>query len=126
MTMHLVGPYLTTTRYNSKKKPSNSQKLAKAKAEHEEFLKRMGIGKSTMPVDKKGRRVSIHDVPDLRAGITSTVKLSNTVAGSGTKIEEKRYTGTEIAGIAVTHKSNLVPIRRDNMQAAIDISQMRR
>lgn len=124
MTMHLVGPYLTTTRYNSKKKPSNSQKLAKAKAEHDEYLKRMGIGKSPMPVDKKGRRVSIHDMPDLRAGITSTVKLSNTVAGSGTKIEEKRYTGTLIKGIATMHKSNAVPIM--NKEQAIDISNMRR
>lgn len=122
--MHLVGPYLTTTRYNSKQKASNSQKLAKAKSDHEEFLKTMGVGKSKMLVDKRGVRVSIYSAPDLRAGITSTVKLSNKVAGSGAKIEEKRYTGTLITGIATMHKSNAVPII--NKEQAIDISNMRR
>ena len=28
MTMHLVKPYLTTTRYNGKQKKSNSKRLA--------------------------------------------------------------------------------------------------
>ena len=40
---------------------------------------------------------------------------------SGTK-----YTGDEIAGIVVTHKSNLMPIRKDNKQAAVDAASMRR
>tara|TARA_B110000238_G_C15880743_1_gene333350 strand:+ start:105 stop:416 length:312 start_codon:yes stop_codon:yes gene_type:complete len=42
--MHLVGPYLTTTRYNQKK--SNRKKSArqiKSEAEHNKFLRKMGI-----------------------------------------------------------------------------------
>ena len=45
MTMHLVKPYLSTTRYNIKK-PKLSPKDIKAKKEHEKFLRQMGVGKS--------------------------------------------------------------------------------
>ena len=123
--MHLVGPHLTTTRYNSKKKQSNSKKLAKAKEDHEAWLKSKGVGKSTLPVDRKGKRVGLYDVPDLMKDIVIAVKTSDKV-GNGSAKETKVYTGNEIAGIAVTHKSNLMPIRKDNKQAAIDIAQMRR
>ena len=37
-----------------------------------------------------------------------------------------KYTGNEIAGIVVTHKSNLMPVRKDNKQAAVDAANMRR
>jgi hypothetical protein len=43
MTMHLVGPYLTTTRYNSKKKKSNSKKLAEATDKHNAWLAKQGL-----------------------------------------------------------------------------------
>ena len=122
MSMHLVGPYLTTTKYNSKKKVPNTKKLQAAKAEHEAWLKKMGVGKSTMPVDKKGKRVGIYEIPDYT--VESSVKLSNNVAGSGAKVEEKRYTGTLIKGIATMHKSNAVPII--NQAQAIEVSTMRR
>ena len=42
MSMHLVGPYLTTTRYNSKKKKLNARQQ-KAQTEHEKWLKKMGV-----------------------------------------------------------------------------------
>lgn len=120
--MHLVGPYLTTTKYNSKQKSSKSKKLAQARADHEEWLRGIGIGKSPMPVNKHGKREGLYDIPNYKT--ESTVKLSNTVAGSGVKIEEKRYTGTLIKGIATMHKSNAVPII--SKEQAIDISNMRR
>lgn len=122
MSMHLVGPYLTTTKYNSKKKVPNTKKLQAVKAEHEAWLKKMGVGKSALPVDKKGKRVGIYDIPDY--SVESSVKLSNNVAGSGAKVEEKRYTGTLIKGIATMHKSNAVPIM--NQSQAIEVSTMRR
>ena len=46
--------------------------------------------------------------------------------GNGLKKETVRYTGDEIAGIATMHKSNAVPIRKDDKQGAIDIANMRR
>ena len=45
MTMHLVKPYLSTTRYNIKK-PKLTPKDIKAKKEHEKFLRQMGVGRS--------------------------------------------------------------------------------
>ena len=125
MSMHLEKAYLTTTRYNSKKKKSNNKRLAQAQLEHEAWLERMGVGKSKLPVNAKGQRVGIYDIPNYREHAPA-VPLSNTVAGNGTARERPQYTGTEIAGYVVTHKSNLVPVRRDNMQAAKDAATMRR
>lgn len=125
--MHLVGPYMTTTKYNTKRKLANTKKLRDAKAEHEAWLKKHGIDDASLakklPKDRKGNRVSIHEIPDYTAN-APTVKLSNQVAGSGSKAEEKRYTGTLIKGIATMHKSNAVPIL--NKQQAIEVSNMRR
>jgi len=123
MTMHLEKPYLTTTRYNHKSKKSRSKQLQKAHDEHEKWLAKMGVGKGSLPVNKKGERIGIYDIPDYTTGPRVT---SDRVAGNGTAKEQKRYTGTEIVGIATMHKSNAVPIRRDNKQAAIDVASMRR
>jgi hypothetical protein len=121
--MHLEKAYLTTTRYTNKQKPSKSKKLAKAKQEHEDWLKKIGVGKTQLPVDKKGRRIGLYDIPDYKTGPRMT---SDRVAANGAKKDTPRYTGTEIAGYVVTHKSNLMPIRRDNLQAAKDAATMRR
>lgn len=122
MTMHLVGPYLTTTNTNRRNKKKNA-KTQKAIQEHEEWLKKKGVGKTALPVDKKGRRVGIYDIPDYNTGPRMT---SDNIAGSGVAKQPKIYTGDEIVGIATMHKSNAVPIRKDNKQAAIDVSSMRR
>lgn len=79
MTMHLVGPYLTTTRYNSKVKLNAKQK--RAQEEHEAWLKKQGIGTKT----KTEKRVaSPNSIPDYREGTRSTVPLGNTI-GNGYK-----------------------------------------
>lgn len=121
--MHLVGPYMTTTRYNIKNKKNRSKKLQAAHDEHEAWLKKMGVGKRQLPVDAKGRRVGIYDIPDYSTGPRMT---SDRIPDHGPVKPDIFYTGNEIAGIVTTHKSNLVPIRRDNKQAAIDAAQMRR
>ena len=56
---------------------------------------------------------------------TNRSMLSNKIE-NGTLKETNKYTGDEIAGIVVTHKSNLMPIRKDNKNAAIDAANMRR
>lgn len=122
MSMHLVGPYMTTTKYNRKKKASKNKRLAQAQSEHEAWLESMGVGKTKLPTNAKGERVGIYDIPDYK---TERV-TSDRVAANGTARERVRYTGTEIAGIVTTHKSNLMPVRRDNKQAAIDAATMRR
>jgi len=123
MSMHLEKAYLTTTRYNSKQKKSKSKRLAQARADHEAWLKSMGVGKTQLPTNKKGERLGIYERPDLSTGPRMT---SDTVAGNGSAKEVKRYTGYEIMGVTLNHKSNYEPVRRDNRQAAIDSAHMRR
>lgn len=128
MSMHLVGPYLTTTQYSRKKKQTTNKRELEAKARHEQWLKKQGLDDKSLadklPKDKKGKRKGIYEIPNYR--VESAVKLSNTVASNGSKKEEKVYTGDQIVGISVMHKSNLVPVRKDNKEAAIDIARMRR
>lgn len=123
MSMHLVGPYMTTTKYNRKNKASNNKRLQKAQADHEAWLKTMGVGKVQLPTNAKGERVGINSIPDYSTGPRMT---SDRVAGNGVAKERVQYTGTEIAGIVTTHKSNLMPVRKDNKQAAVDAATMRR
>jgi hypothetical protein len=99
------------------KGPTKAERLAVQKQEHERFLQRMGY-KGT------SSKVSIHEIPDYR---TDNFRVtSNVIPGNSAKSASKTYSGDQIAGIVVTHKSNLMPIRKDNPQAAIDAAQMRR
>jgi hypothetical protein len=121
--MHLEKPYLTTTRYNIKSKKNRSKKLQAAQDEHEAWLKKMGVGKTKPPVDKKGRRVGIYEIPDYSTGPRMT---SDRVAANGVARKSNTYTGDEIMGIGTMHKSNAVPIRKDSKDAAKDLASMRR
>lgn len=126
MTMHLVGPYMTTTKYNSKKKKTNNKRLAKAREEHEQWLESIGVGKAKhMLYNKWGKRVGINNIPNYREH-QATAALSNNVASNGIAKERKIYTGDELLGIATMHKSNAVPVRKDSPEAAKDIAAMRR
>jgi hypothetical protein len=100
-----------------KRKGSKSKRLAEARAEHEAWLKSMGI------TDKKS--TYRYDIPDYSTK-SSNLQTSDTICSNGTKKDRVKYTGDEIAGIVVTHKSNLMPIRKDNKQAAVDAASMRR
>jgi len=124
MSMQLVGPYMTTTQYNRKKKASNNKRLKAANEEHEQWLVKMGVGKATLPVNKKGQRVGIYDIPDYKTGPRMT---SDKVAGNGTARDQKVYSGERVLlGVATMHKSNMVPIFADKKEDAKDIAQMRR
>lgn len=120
MTMHLVRGMSTLN--TKKRKQSNSKRLTQAQVEHDAWLAKMGVGKVKLPVDKKGRRVGIHSIPEY-----STQRVtSDRIPGNGTAKEQSRYTGNEIMGITLNHKSNYEPVRRDNKKAAVDSAQMRR
>lgn len=120
MSMHLVrGMSSLNTR---KRKSSKSKRLSAAQADHEAWLKRMGVGKIELPRDKKGNRVGLNKIPDY-----STERVtSDRIPGNGTARQNNTYTGNEIMGITLNHKSNYEPVRRDNKQAAVDSAQMRR
>ena len=113
MSMHLVRGMssLNTRKSKVNRKPGWKQRLE----EHEEYLKSLGVtGK------KNDYR---YDIPDYSTGPRMT---SDKSAGNGTKKDAMKYTGYEIMGVVDTHKSNAMPVRRDNKQAAIDAAQMRR
>ena len=117
MSMHLVGPYMTTTKYNRKQKTSKNKRLAAKQAEHEQWLKSMGVGKSTAK--------HVNEIPDYSS--RETVPCSNNIAGHGPAKESMVYSGErQLLGIATMHKSNMVPVFADRKEDAKDISAMRR
>jgi len=121
MTMGLVRGMTTTNTRKRKAKKKTARQL-QAEADHEEFMKKMGVGKSKLPTNAKGERTGIYDIPDY-----STERVtSDNIPAHGPAKERVQYTGDEIAGIVTTHKSNLMPIRRDNKNAAKDAATMRR
>jgi hypothetical protein len=52
--------------------------------------------------------------------------VSAGIEGNCVKPEPKVYTGGNLVGIATMHKSNMVPIFKENKEHAIDIANMRR
>ena len=143
MTMHLVGPYMTTTNYKKpkQKKLTNNQqeRLELEWKQHNKRMRQLHLHDMQFskfedylayrrgqykPKERKpepfqtmkpqeGYRRETQHIPSLGAGV-----------GNGLKKESQRYTGTLIKGIATMHKSNAVPIIDD--QQAKDIAQMRR
>ena len=45
MSMHLVGPHMTTTNYSKRKSKKVSNKTRMAQEKHQMFLDSMGVGK---------------------------------------------------------------------------------
>lgn len=127
MSMHLVGPHITTTQYYRKNKNKKNKRLQALTQEHEDWLKSQGLDnaslKRKLPHDPKGRRQGIYSLPDLK---TESRVTSDAIPQNGNAKKVNIYTGNELLGIATMHKSNAVPIRKDNPQAAIDIANMRR
>jgi len=81
--MHLVGPYLTTTKYNSKKKKSNSKRLAEATAKHNAWLEKQGLAPSQRKLKKAFVGEYRIDVPDYSVD-RNPAELSNSI-GNGFK-----------------------------------------
>lgn len=115
MSMHMIrGVQVHGT--GKKKKKNKSHAVKVAEAELEATLKRVGY-KGTKTSSKSAYK---HDLgPIVRI-------TSDSIPGNGNKKDTKVYTGNEIGGIAVMHKSNLVPIRKDNKDGFVDVAQMRR
>ena len=62
--------------------------------------------------------------PRVGAGDARKIKSLNTDCFFTEKKEILKYTGTLVKGIAVTHKSNLIPIT--SQEQAIEVARMRR
>jgi len=132
MTMHLVGPWLTTTgKKKGKKKFASAeakQKSEQLDREWKELLKRQGI---EMEEKRRKRAMSAGSLSDSYSlkipqdrNTTAHIKSRGDSSGVATMPSPKVYTGTMVKGIATMHKSNAVPVFSD--QEAVDISKMRR
>ena len=147
MSMHLVGPYMTTTNYKKRKKKQLSQKrLDELQIEWRQYNKRMR--KSHMhslqyetfedylayvqgnPPKRKKEEKEFKPYAPTKPIIRDTkeypsLKTSNTIPGYCPKKDTPTYTGDLIVGIGTMHKSNLVPIMRGTKQAE-ELAKMRR
>ena len=128
MTMSMLGPWMTTTRYSNKKRKNKTERQLQAEREHDAQLRKRGVApdqlKAKLPHDAKGNRKGVCDMPDYKPR-RETLPTSDRIAGNGIKKHENVYTGDEIAGIGLLHKSNLVPVRKDSNDAK-EIARMRR
>ena len=117
MSMHLVGPYMTTTNYKKRKQKGLTKRDRQAQIDHEKWLVSMGVGKSP----KQDYRAPM---PDYRSPSGNKIPTSDRIDGHAPKTERNVYSGDYIIGITTTHKSNIVPIT--SKKQAIEASQMRR
>ena len=101
-----------------KKKLARTKRLAKAKEEHRKWLQSQGLDNI-----KKDKNFG-YDIPDYTPK-KKMPRTSDRIVGNTKKEEPMVYSGErKLVGIAVMHKSNLVPVFDE--QDAKDISKMRR
>jgi len=129
MTMHLEGPWLSTSgKKKGKVKFRNAEEARKAReldASWKELQKKWAVEAE----DKKRRRAM--SAEPLSYTLSTPVGRTNTNhipsrgdTGVATLRPAPVYTGTKVKGIGTMHKSNAVPIFSD--EEAVAISSMRR
>lgn len=131
MTMHLEGPWLSTTgKKKGKIKFRNAEEARKAReldeswkalqkkwgVEVEERKRKRAMSAPALTVQEPiYRRDTGPRIPSLNGGVDMAPAILKPAPV---------YTGTKIKGIGTMHKSNAVPIFSD--EEAIEISRMRR
>jgi hypothetical protein len=129
MSFHLAGPALTTTgKKRGKFKFRNAEEARKHReleSDWKDLLKRQGIEQE----EKKRKRAMVAEplVYKLETpiGRTNTKHIPSRDSGGVAILKPTQmYTGTEMLGIGQLHKSNAVPIFRQ--QDAEDLAKMRR
>ncbi len=129
MTMHLEGPWLSMSgKRRGKVKFRNAEEARKARELEEswrELLKRQGV-----EAEQK-RQTRAMKAPPLDYKLTTPVGRTNThhipsrdTGGNAALAPAKVYTGSDMIGITVLHKSCLQPVF--SKQDAIDAAKMRR
>ena len=134
MTMHMEGPWLSTTgKRRGKKKFLNADVANKARQNAESwqaFLDKWDIkpdvktnGKTIRKSTWMGPTVNSRVVVD-PSRLTNHIPSLDTGKGLAVKREVQQYTGTAMLGIGQLHKSNAIPVF--SKEDAVDISKMRR
>ena len=131
MTMHLEGPWLSTTgKQKGKRKWASSEQKRLAERRQAEWdsklvqFDKMAPKFSTGPYNSPKKTMSDF-MPKCPPGReTPKVESQDTGWVPCVKVKDNEYTGTKIKGIGTMHKSNAVPVFSD--EEAVDISTMRR
>ena len=132
MTMHLEGPWLSTTgKKRGKQKWASSEAKRKAELLQQEWEQRLSNFKKmspkfsrnpALPPRSTGTLKSVPIIPPGRE--TPYIASRDTGWVPCVKRQDTEYTGTKVKGIGTMHKSNAVPIFSD--EEAVEISKMRR
>ena len=132
MSMHLEGPWLSTTgkkkgkkQWASSEAKARAERLAREWRDNEARWKGMAPKFSSKPVEPKKTGPLTSLGPKFPPGREPVeVKSLDTGWVTCVKVHDQEYTGTKVKGIGTLHKSNGVPIFSD--EEAVDISKMRR
>jgi hypothetical protein len=131
MTMHLEGPWLSTTgKKKGPKRWASSEAKRTAQARQAEWdrklieFERMAPGFSTGPYNSPKKTITDYMPKTPPGRETARIESQDTGWVPCVKVKDNEYTGTKIKGIGTMHKSNAVPVFSD--QEAKDISSMRR
>ena len=124
MSMHLEGPWLTTTgkrRAKPKFASAEHKRQAEAQTAAWELLKQKHAPKRAV-FSKAFTNSKMPKIVIPRG--TAHIPSLNTGVGTAVRAPDKVYTGNSVVGISTLHKSNGVPVF--SKEEAIDISKMRR
>jgi len=129
LSMHLEGPWLSTTGKKKGKQKFASAEHARKSRDLDESWKELQKKWGIEAEEKKRSRAMSAPRLDYSLAIpegrntTAHIKSVDT-GGNATLPPPKVYTGNMVKGIATMHKSNAVPIFSN--EEAIDIARMRR
>jgi len=131
MTMHLEGPWLSTTGKKKGKQKFASADHARKSRELDESWKELQKKWGIEAEEKKRTRglsapsLSTSYSLKIPEGRNTTAHIKSVDTGGNAVLKASPiYTGTKVKGIATMHKSNAVPVFSD--EEAVDISKMRR
>jgi hypothetical protein len=132
MSMHLEGPWLSTTgKRKGPKKWASAEAKRKAQQLQAEWEIKLGAIKKMAPRFSSNTRPEPKPTGTLTTGPkippgreTPHIASLDTGWVACTKRTDTAYTGEKVLGISVLHKSNGVPVF--SQEEAIDISKMRR
>ena len=123
MTMHLVGPWMSTTgKRKGKKKWASANQKRKAQELTDSWQKI--VDKHNILVKKAKALQETYRLSPVLPRTNDIPSKPDTVLGAVTVKQTQQYTGDKILGIGTMHKSNAVPIFSND--EAKDISKMRR
>lgn len=128
MTMHLVGPWLTTTGKRRGPRKFRTAEAAATARQNQAAWQQMLDKYDIVPRDRGRPTAPAVRLPTdpgpYRRDTGPRIPSRDSGQGQANRPEVKQYTGTLIKGIATMHKSNAVPILDE--EQARDVAHMRR